>query len=190
MKRKSLKFFACAAIMAMTLSVAGCGGSDDKAKTVDAGAKTEAAEDTKADAAADSADDATSDAADDAASDAADDTASDADTATTLEELCNDPSARSTLDAAFGAMAQDGMSVDYEAKGNELAIIIKIEDSSLVVDGMGEALGAALDSQADALKTQVKTFDDAVGQAGACTVTMRYLDPDGNVIVEKSYKAE
>ena len=182
MKRKSLKFFACAAIMAMTLSVAGCGGSDDKAKTVDAGAKTEAAEDTKADAAADSADDATSD--------AADDTASDADTATTLEELCNDPSAKSTLDAAFGAMAQDGMSVDYEAKGNELAIIIKIEDSSLVVDGMGEALGAALDTQADALKTQVKTFDDAVGQAGACTVTMRYLDPDGNVIVEKSYKAE
>ena len=57
MKRKSLKFFACAALMAMTLSVAGCGGSDDKAKTAETGAKTEAAEDTKTDD-ADSADDA------------------------------------------------------------------------------------------------------------------------------------
>ena len=28
MKRKTLKFFACAAIMAMTLSVTACGGSD------------------------------------------------------------------------------------------------------------------------------------------------------------------
>ena len=31
MKRKSLKFIACAAIMAMTLSVTACGGSDDTA---------------------------------------------------------------------------------------------------------------------------------------------------------------
>lgn len=179
MKRKSLKFFACAAIMAMTLSVAGCGGSDDKAKTAETGAKTEAADDTKAEA----------DAADDSA-DQADDAGSDVETSTTLEELYNDPSVKSTMDTAFGAMAADGMSVDFEASGNELAIIIKIEDSSMIVDGMGEALGAALDQQADTLKAQVKTFDDAVGQAGACTVTMRYLDPDGNVLVEKSYKAE
>lgn len=177
MKRKSLKFFACAALMAMTLSVAGCGGSDDKAKTAETGAKTEAAEDTKTD-----------DAAEDA--DSADDAGSDAETSTTLEELYNDPSVKSTMDTAFGAMAGDGMSVDFEATGNELAIIIKIEDSSMIVDGMGEALGTALDAQADTLKAQVKTFDDAVGQAGACTVTMRYLDPDGNVLVEKSYKAE
>lgn len=188
MKRKSLKFFACAAIMAMTLSVAGCGGSDDKAKTVDAGAKTEAAKDTKADAVDDIAEDDAAGNTDDA--DKAEDVASDAGTATTLEELYNDPSVKSTMDAAFGAMAQDGMTVDFEATGNELAIIIKIEDSSMIVDGMEEALGAALDAQADTLKAQVKTFDDAVGQAGACTVTMRYLDPDGNVLVEKSYKAE
>ena len=50
------------------------------------------------------------------------------------------------------------MSVDFEATGNELAIIIKIEDSSMMVDGMGEALGTALDAQADTLKAQVKTF--------------------------------
>ena len=31
MKRRSLKFIACAAIMAMSLSVTACGGSDDAA---------------------------------------------------------------------------------------------------------------------------------------------------------------
>lgn len=41
MKRRSLKFIACAAIMAMSLSVTACGGSDDAAPA----AETEAADD-------------------------------------------------------------------------------------------------------------------------------------------------
>lgn len=191
-KRKTLRFIVCASMMAMTLSFSACGGSDDGAKTVETGAKTE--DKTQADEAdgadnadaADSADNA--DAADSA--DNADVADSDAGTATTLEELYSDPSVQSMMDSAFGAMAQDGMSVDFKATGNDLVIEIKIEDSSMVVDGMGEALETALDQQADTFKQQVKTFDDAVGQAGACTVTMRYLDPDGNLLAEKSFKAE
>lgn len=183
MKRKTLRFIVCASMMAMTLSFSACGGSDDGAKTVETGAKTE--DKTQADE-ADGADNA--DAADSA--DNADVADSDAGTATTLEELYSDPSVQSMMDSAFGAMAQDGMSVDFKATGNDLVIEIKIEDSSMVVDGMGEALETALDQQADTFKQQVKTFDDAVGQAGACTVTMRYLDPDGNLLAEKSFKAE
>ena len=182
-KRKTLRFIVCASMMAMTLSFSACGGSDDGAKTVETGAKTE--DKTQADE-ADGADNA--DAADSA--DNADVADSDAGTATTLEELYSDPSVQSMMDSAFGAMAQDGMSVDFKATGNDLVIEIKIEDSSMVVDGMGEALETALDQQADTFKQQVKTFDDAVGQAGACTVTMRYLDPDGNLLAEKSFKAE
>ena len=94
------------------------------------------------------------------------------------------------MDSAFGSMAQDGMSVDYKAKGNELAIEIKFEDSSVTADSIGDALGEALDAQADTFKEQVKSFDEAVGEEGACTVVMRYLDAEGNVIVEKSYKAD
>ena len=187
MKRKTLKFFACAAIMAMTLSFTACGGSDDTSKTAETGAKVEdqaaepeKEEEAKDDAAVDSADQA----------DDADDAGSDASASGTLEDLYNDPSVKSMLDSAFDSMAGDGMSLSMDVTGNEMIMEVKFEDSSMVVDGIGEALGEALDQQADSFKQQVKTFDDAVGQEGACTVTMRYLDPDGNVLVEKSYKAQ
>lgn len=179
MKRKTLKFLACAAIMAMTLSVTACGGSDKEDKT--AGTETTAGDE------ADAADNTETDAADDTA-DAADDTA-DA-SGTTLEELVNDPTAKATFDSLAESMASEGMSASISAVGNELTIEVKIEDSSMVVDGMGETLEAALDTQAEAFKTQAKTLDTAVGQEGACTFTVRYLDPDGNVLAEKSFKAE
>ncbi len=193
MKRKTLKFLACAAIMAMTLSVTACGGSDKEDKTAGtettAGDEAGAADNTETDAADDTADaaDDTADAADDTA-DAADDTA-DA-SGTTLEELVNDPTAKATFDSLAESMASEGMSASISAVGNELTIEVKIEDSSMVVDGMGETLEAALDTQAEAFKTQAKTLDTAVGQEGACTFTVRYLDPDGNVLAEKSFKAE
>ena len=179
MKRKTLKFLACAAIMAMTLSVTACGGSDKEDKT--AGTETTAGDEAGA------ADNTETDAADDTA-DAADDTA-DA-SGTTLEELVNDPTAKATFDSLAESMASEGMSASISAVGNELTIEVKIEDSSMVVDGMGETLEAALDTQAEAFKTQAKTLDTAVGQEGACTFTVRYLDPDGNVLAEKSFKAE
>ena len=197
MKRKTLKFFACAAIMAMTLSVTACGGSgkDDKAAGTEApagdeadGAETDAADDANADA----ADDANADAADDANADAADDANADAADAsgTTLEELLNDPTAKATFDSMTQAMTQEGMSASINATGNELIVEVKIEDSALITDGIGDTLATALDGQAEALKAQVKTLDTAVGQEGACTYTVRYLDPDGNVLAEKSFKAE
>ena len=108
---------------------------------------------------------------------------------TTLEDYYNDPTVKSALDSAFEAMAGDGMSAACEVKGNEFTVIIKIEDSSMIIDGMGEALSVALDSQADTFKAQVKQFDDVIGQEGACTVVMRYTDPDDNVLAEKSFTA-
>lgn len=198
MKRKTLKLFVCATVMAMALSVTACGSSDKEDKA----AGTEAAGD-EADA-ADAADDTDNDTADAAgdtdsdATDAADDTegtAADTDggtdaAGTTLEELFEDPTAKSAFDSMVQAMATDGMSASVSAVGNEMIVEVKYEDSSLITDGIGEALDAALDTQADTFKAQVKTLDDTVGQAGACTFTVRYLDPDGNVLTEKSFKAE
>ena len=68
MRKKTLRLFACAAIMAMTLSFTACGG---KTKT--------------------------------------------------LEDVCNDPAVSSVLDSAFGAMSEEGITVDYKATGNDLA---------------------------------------------------------------------
>lgn len=212
MKRKTLKLFACAAMMAMALSVTACGGSDKEDKAADTeatagdeAAGADAADDKDAagtDAAdgADNADAAGADAAADtdgtdaAGADAADGTdaagTDAAATGTTLEELFKDPSAKSAFDSMTQAMATDGMSASVSAVGNEMIVEVKIEDSSVITDGIGDTLAAAVDAQAETFKAQVKTLDTAVGQEGACTFTVRYLDPDGNVLTEKSFKAE
>lgn len=197
MKRKTLRFFACAAIMTMALSVTACGGSDKEDKsagTEEAGNEadaTGAADDTEVDAtdAADgSADDTKADATD-AADGSADNTEADTN-GTTLEELFKDPAAKESFDSMTQAMASDGMSASVSAVGNEMIVEVKIEDSSVITDGIGETLAAAVDAQAETFKAQVKTLDTAIGQEGACTFTVRYLDPDGNVLAEKSFKAE
>ena len=59
----------------------------------------------------------------------------------------------------------------------------------MIVDGLAEALDAALDAQADSFKEQVKQFDEVVEEEGACTVIMRYTDPDDNVLAEKAFTA-
>lgn len=200
MKRKTLKLVACAAIMALTLSMTACGGDDAAAATgtettdteaeVEADVETEAEPEAEADVETEAEPEAEApaeDAADDT-EDAADDTASVGDYAT-LEDYYNDPTVKSALDSAFAAMAGEGMEAACEVKDNEFTVIIKITDSSMIVDGMGEALSAALDAQADTFKGQVKQFDDVIGQEGACTVVMRYTDPDDNVLAEKSFTA-
>ena len=210
MKRKSLKFIACAAIMAMTLSVTACGGSDDTAPAaeteettgteavpeayVDAEAEPEADVDTEAEPEADVDTEPEADVDTEAEAEPEEDAEAEDDSAAadgqTLEDIFNDPATKSQYESVFEAMGQEGMEVSFEATGNELAVIIKITDSSMVVDGMGEALESALDQQAATFEEQVKQFDEAVGTPGACTVTMRYLDPDGNVLAEKSFTAQ
>lgn len=120
--------------------------------------------------------------------------ASGADTGTvgdyeTLEDYCNDSAVKSALDSQFGALAADGMSATVEVKGNEFIAIVQFEDSSMMVDGISEALDQMMNTQEDTFKSAAAEFDAAIGQDGACTVTVRYLDPDGKVLSENSYTA-
>lgn len=191
MKRKTLKLVACAAIMALTLSMTACGGDDAAAttgtETTDTEPEVEADAEPETEAPAEDTADDTEAVADDA-EETADDTAS-VDGYTTLEDYYSDPTVQAALDGMFSSMAGDGMEAACEVKGNEFTVIIKITDSSMIVDGMGEALAAALDAQEDTFKEQVKQFDDVIGQEGASTVVMRYTDPDDNVIAEKAFTA-
>ncbi len=194
MKRRTLKLVACAAITALTLSVTACGGDD--AKTADTAAVEETAEDTAPEAEAEPEVEAEPEAEAEPEVEAepeaeTEDTAdsSSAGEYTTLEDYYNDPSVKSVLDSMFESIAEEGMSASLEVKGNEFTVIIKIEDSSMVVEGLAEALDAALEAQADTFKEQVKEFDEVVEQEGACTVIMRYTDPDGNVLAEKAFTA-
>lgn len=185
MKRRTLKLVVCAAITALTLSVTACGGTDD-AKTTD----TTEVEDTVE--TEDEAEPEVEEEPEAEPEDEAEDEAESVSTGeyTTLEDYYNDPTVKSLLDGMYSNMEAEGLSLSLDVKGNEFAVIIQIEDSSMVVDGLAEALEAGMDEQADQLKEQVKQFDEVIGEEGACTVTMRYTDPDGNVIAERSVKAD
>lgn len=191
MKKRTLKSIACAAIMALALSATAC-GAKDAAKTED---KTEDNA-TVEDAATTEADAPEADAEVEApeADAEVEEPAADADGSlegySTLEDYYNDPAVKSALDAAFESMGGDGMTLAIDVKENTLTMTCKFEDSSVVVDGIGDALLEALEELAATFETQAKTFDDAIGQAGACTVVVRYTDPDDNVLAEKEFKAQ
>lgn len=202
MKRRTLKSIACAAVMALALSVTACGGSDDAANTNDDANVEENAEDAGdagQDAAADTEDTTADTGADtgDAAADTGAETEADASadgaegTYATLEDYYNDPAVKSVLDASFEGMSQEGMTLSVEAKENVLTMTCKFEDSSVVVDGIGDTLSAGLDASAAQFEQIAASFDEAVGgAAGTCTFVVRYTDPDDNVLAEKEFKAQ
>lgn len=182
MKMRTVKTIACAAIMALALSATAC-GSDDAGKTADNETVVNT-EDTAQDAEPEApADDAETEPEADAAADGAEGYA-------TLEEYYNDPSVKSALDAAFESLGQEGMTLSIDVKGNVFTLTCKFEDSSLVVDGVADALAQGLEASASQFETQAASFDEAIGQSGACTVAVRYTDPDDNVLAEKEFKAQ
>ncbi len=201
MKRRSLKFIACAAIMAMSLSVTACGGSDDAAPAAETEAADDAAEtETPADDAAETetpAEDATGDDAAEAEPETEETEDEGADTAAatgeTVESLLNDPAVKAQYEEKFAEYEEQGMTVSVSAKGNELMMSLTFKDASQVTDEVGEQLQAALDDDAMAsvFSGLAGALDSSVGgEAGTCTYSVSYLDPDGNVLAEKSYTAK
>ena len=206
MKRRTLKFIACAAAMALTLSVTACGGSDDSAKnntsTVENTADTkpeveDKAEDkTEVDAEKQAAYDELTEGLTDEQADAAVDAVDamvDADTSEfeTLEDWFTEPTIASAYGALMDSMGEEGIEISYEVTGNEFIMIFQITDSAYIADDMGDMLNAAMEEQADLFKQQVVApLDELIGETGACTVTMRYTDPDGDLIAETSFHAD
>ncbi|MCI9326106.1 MAG: DUF4854 domain-containing protein [Lachnospiraceae bacterium] len=198
MKLRAVKVIACAAVMALALSATACGSKEaDKTEdnaavenTEDAAAPEDAA-DTEPEAPADT--EAEPEApADNTGDDAsADNAAASGDAVySTLEEYYNDPAVKSILDSAFESLKQEGMTLSIEVKGNVFSMTCKFEDSSMIVDGIAEALEQGLDASASQFETQAAEFDEAVGQSGACTVAVRYTDPDDKVLAEREFKAQ
>lgn len=200
MKLRAVKVIACAAVMALALSATACGSKEaDKTEdnaavenTEDAAAPEDAADtETEPEAPADT--EAEPEApADNTGDDAsADNAAASGDAVySTLEEYYNDPAVKSILDSAFESLGQEGMTLSIEVKGNVFSMTCKFEDSSMIVDGIAEALEQGLDASASQFETQAAEFDEAVGQSGACTVAVRYTDPDDKVLAEREFKAQ
>lgn len=218
MKRRTLKFMACATVMALTLSVAACGGSDDTEVTVDAEdvvdtEVTDDVEDVVDTAKADELENEVSETEDETdavggaeEADEPEDEVSETEDETdavdeaeeekafedyeTLEEFFNDPTLKDVYDRMLEAMSDDELSLSYEVSGNDFVMIFTITDSDYVTDEVADGLVEALETQGDQFKAQAAQFDSILEGNGTCTVTVRYTDPDGNVMAEKTYTAD
>ena len=183
MKKRTLKSIVCAVVMMLVLSITACGGSKDGASSsASSTSDSTTVEDTKGSAEVEEAD---------VANEEAD--AGDEEGYATLEEALSDPELKEEFEAGLDldSSQEEGMSISYEVSGNEFIYVLKIEDPSLFADDMAEQLQAALDSEeaASIYQLSAEMFDYIIEQEGACTVKVHYLDPDGNIIAEKSFKA-
>lgn len=199
MKRRTLKFIACAAVMALTLSVTACGGSDNSSNSNTSVAEN--TKDVKEDVSAPEADEEkeeevnTAEEEETKAPEAEEETEEEEEEssladAQTLEDYFTDPTLKDMYDSMLEAMSEDGISLSYEVSGNDFVMIFTITDSDYLTDEMADGLAEALETQGDQFKTQAAQFDSILEGNGTCTVTIRYTDPDGNVMAEKTFTAD
>lgn len=110
--------------------------------------------------------------------------------AKTVEDYYNEPEVKAAFEEEISAAAGQGLSINIEAKGNDFIMIYQYDSDLILADDVADQLDAALESTAAVFEEEAKVFDTAIGQKGACTVIVKYLDADGNLLTEKSFKAQ
>ncbi|MCI9360951.1 MAG: DUF4854 domain-containing protein [Hungatella sp.] len=178
MKKKTLKSIVLTAAMVMVLSVSACGS-----KEADTPTEASTAEETTV-----------------TATEAESQTETEAETETepaaeagdykTVEDYYNDPEVKAILDQQMEAAAGQGMSISIEVKENDFTMIYQYDPDITLPDDVKDQLETALESNASVFEAQAQSFDEVIGADGASAVTVRYLDSDGGLILEKSYKAQ
>ena len=187
---------ACAAVMALTLSVTACGGSDDGAKTTDtakvedtagtedvSGPEDEPEDEVKDEAETETEDEADAEPEEESSEDEAEVEYS------SLEEMFADPEIEEAFDSMFSVLEGSGISVSIDVIGNDFGVTLKVEDSSLLEGTSEEDFEESLDAQEEQYAAYAAQFDELLGEAGTSSVTVRYTDPDDNVLAEKTFKA-
>ncbi len=175
MKRRTVKALVCATLMAMSLSVTACGGSDEASNGADAATEEEApAAEEEAPAAEEEA------------------PAADAASGMTLEEYMNStPDQKKQFEEEMAASAQDGISIAVDVKGNDFTYIYTFEDDSLITDEVKSNLKTGLEATASVFAMMAEQMDEAIGaDKGTVTIIVKYQDGSGNVLEEGSFHAE
>lgn len=176
MKRKTLKALFCAALMALTLSMTACGGSD-AGKGADAATEEETAEKEEEPAKEEEAEKEEEPAEEESSGEM------------TLEEyLAATPGAEDELKNELAGAGDETMSAEAEVKGNDFILSFIIKDESLVTDDLGSQLDVGLEAAASVFETAAAQFDELIEQKGAVTLVIKYIDPDGNVVAERNFK--
>ncbi len=186
MKRKAVKAILCAALMALTLSMTACGGSDDAAKGADAATEEEAKEPEE-----EKEEPKAEEPAEEPEVEAEEPEEETEASGETLEDyLKSTPGVMEAIEEQVGGSGADGLSVTAEVKGNDFTFNFTIEDASLITDETVALLESELDANASYFEETVAQMDEVIEQEGAVQFIIKYLDPDGKVLVEKAYKAQ
>lgn len=106
----------------------------------------------------------------------------------TVEDYYNQPAVKAVFEEEIKSVEGQGMSVSIDVKGNDFTMIYKYDAGTELPENAGELLEAALDENASVFEEQAAGIDEAISQTGACTVIVRYLDADDNLLAEKSFK--
>lgn len=196
MKRRTVKTLFCAALMALTLSMTACGGSDDAAASADAATEEAAPEEAPAAEEEAPAEEAAPEGEEAPAEEAAPEEEAAAEQADgeqkTLEDfLMEDPTAEKQLEEQAVAQGNDQMDMAIEIKGNDVMCIATFKEGVELPDDVADTLNAGMDQVGSMLSGLAGTLDNMIGaEKGTVSYGIRYCDSDGNVLAEASFRAE
>ncbi len=185
MKSRTVKALLCATLMALTLSMTACGGSNDAAQGADTAAEEVSTEEETASVEEETpAEEETASVEEEAP---AEEEASS--TGATLEEyLKGDAEAEKQLEEQAQSMGNDQMDMAIEVNGNDLVYVATlkeaIEDGDALAETVNEQVGPTFSSLAGMM-------DEVVGaEKGTVSFGIRYCNPDGSVLAEATFRAE
>lgn len=188
MKSKSVKAILCTALMALTLSMTACGGSNDSDKGT--AATQEAApveQETSAEEAAPVEEEtsAEEEAPVEEETPAEEEVSSDG--ATLEDYLKGDAETAKQLDEQAQSMGNENVDMAIEVNGNDLVYIATLKEE--IEDG--DALVDAVEQMGGAFSALAGMMDEAIGvEKGTVSFGIRYCQPDGTVIAESEFRAE
>ncbi len=186
MKRKSLRVFACAAVMAMGLMITACGGDKEAAaetsKTEEAKTEIETelseTEEKKEEAPA----------AEEKKEEAPAEEEKKEEASASLEDYFNDPTVKEAFDALKDAMEGSGMSMDIVIEGNKMTYVYTFEEVAKDAS-VEEQLNAGLDEEAATFEQTAASMEEESGVEGVI-VGVEYVDCNGETIVSREFTAK
>lgn len=105
-----------------------------------------------------------------------------------LEDYYNTLEGKAAIEADFADLASEGMSVSFFVKLDEIVVTVKYEDADLLTEGIEETLAQQLDEMSDRFWGWTVAYDEFI--TWRCVLTVRYTDPEGNILAEQYYSAE
>lgn len=105
-----------------------------------------------------------------------------------LEDYYNIPEGKAVIEGDFADLAGEGMSLSFLVVLDEIIVTVKYDDADLLTEGIEETLAQQLDAMNDRFWRWTVTYDEYI--TWRCILTVRYIDPDGNVLAEQHYSGE